>query len=108
VFDKTKWESQGFTQRLASVTVTCEYSDTVADTWVTWEAWAYDQQVNPQVTGADGYYSFFVPSGTYRITADRPGYLPFTSPDIAVVDAPARLNIPLAQLRQVYLPIILR
>ena len=107
VFDKNEWESQGVTQRLASVAVTCEYSDTIEGEWKTWEAWAYDEQVNPQVTGADGYYAFFVPPGTYRIMAQRPSYLPFTSSDIVVVDAPADLNIPLLQWWQVYLPVVL-
>jgi len=60
------------------------------------------------VTGADGYYAFFVPPGTYRITARRSNYLPFTSPEIDVVDTPARLNIPLAPWWQVYLPVVLR
>lgn len=107
VFDKNKWESQGITQTLSGVTLTCEVSDTVAGEWRMWEAWAYDQ-VNPQVTGADGYYTFFVPPGAYRITASRPGYLAFVGPDILVVDAPLRLNIPLVQWWQVYLPAILR
>ncbi len=107
VFDKNQWESHGITQTLASVAVTCEYSDTVEGEWKTWEAWAYDGQVNPQVTGADGYYAFFVPPGTYRIMARSPGYLPFTSSDIVVVDAPAHLNIPLLQWWQVYLPVVL-
>ncbi len=108
VFDKTKWASQGITQTLTGVSVTCEVSDTVANQWTTWTAWAYDEQINPQVTGADGAYSFFVPPGIYRITADHPNYWPYTSPDIAVVDMPARLNIPLALVRRVYLPTILR
>jgi hypothetical protein len=108
VFDKSEWESQGITQKLADVSVTCEYSDPVANQWTIWQAWAYDGQVNPQATGPDGYYSFFVPPGTYRVTASRPGYLPFASPDIIVGDAPARLTIPLAQWWRVYLPVILR
>ena len=108
VFDKNTWESQGITQTVAGVSVTCEVSDTVANQWTTWAAWAYDGQINPQVTGEDGDYSFFVPPGTYRITARRSNYLPFTSPEIYVVDTPARLNIPLAHWWQVYLPIVLR
>jgi len=106
VFDKAKWESQGITQTLAGLSVTCEYSDTVADEWTTWPAWAYDQQSNPQVTGEDGYYSFFVPPGVYRVVAQHPDYWLYTSPNMAVVDAPARLNIPLVLVRRVYLPII--
>ncbi len=104
---KSTWDSHGITQTLAGISVTCEYSNTVADEWVTWNAAAYEQ-ANPQVTGMDGFYSFFVPPGTYRITAWHPDYWPQTSPDTTVVDAPARLNIPLALIRRVYLPMVLR
>ena len=103
VFD----QAGGDTQTLAGITVTCEYSDTAAGDWMTWTAWAYDQ-VNPQVTGKDGYYSFFVPPGTYQIQARHPDYWPYVSQPIEVVDAPARLNIPLALVRRVYLPIVFR
>ncbi len=103
VFDK----AGGVTQTLAGITVTCEYSDTAAGDWMTWTAWAYDQ-VNPQVTGEDGYYSFFVPPGTYQIQARHPDYWPYMSQPIEIVDAPARLNIPLALVRRVYLPIVFR
>ena len=91
VYDKDTWDSQGITRTLAGVTVTCQYSDTAANEWLRWQAWAYDAQVNPQVTGADGYYSFFVPPGTYRITANHPDYWPYASPDIVVWDKPAHV-----------------
>jgi len=102
------WDSQGITLTLAGVTVILQYSDTAANEWLMWPAWAFDDQVNPQATDADGNYAFFVPPGTYRITASHPDYWPYTSPDLVVVDAPARLNIPLVLTRRVYLPIILR
>jgi hypothetical protein len=108
VYDKRVWDSQGITQTLADITVTCEYYNTDANEWMTWEAWAYDRQVNPLVTGADGYYSFFVPPGTYRITANHPDYWPYASPDIVALDKPAHVNIPLILTRRLYLPIILR
>jgi hypothetical protein len=108
VFDENAWNSQGITLTLAGITVTCEYSDTATNEWTVWQAWAYDQQINPQVTGEDGYYAFFVPPGTYRITASQPDYWPYASPDIIVVDTPARLNIPLALTRRVYLPMVVR
>jgi hypothetical protein len=104
VFDKNVWDSQGITQTLAGVTVTCEYSDTIANKWVRWQAWAYDSQVNPQVTSEDGSYSFFVPPGIYRITTHHPDYWTFTSPGIVVVDKPTHLNIPLLLTRWYYLP----
>lgn len=108
VFDQNVWQSQGVMQRLTGVTVTCEYFDTAANEWMTWNAWAYDRQANPQVTGADGYYSFFAPPATYRITASHPDYWPYSSPDMVVIDAPARLDIPLLPVRRVYLPLIAR
>jgi hypothetical protein len=107
VFDKNVWDSQGIVQTLSGVTVTCEYFDAASE-WVTWPTWAFDNQANPQVTGADGYYWFFVPPGMYRLTATHPDYWPYHSPDLVVVDAPARLNIPLVLMRRMYLPIVLR
>jgi len=107
VYDKRMWDSQSITQTLAGITVTCQYSNTIADQWTTWEAWAYSQ-VNPLVTGEDGRYSFFVPRGTYRVTANHPDYWPYTSPDLVVWDKPAHVNIPLILTRRLYLPIILR
>jgi hypothetical protein len=73
-----------------------------------WPAWEYESQINPQVTGGDGYYAFFVSPGTYRVTASHPDYQPYASPDIVVVDTPVHLNIPLRPWRRVYLPLILR
>ncbi len=37
------------------------------------------QQESPQITDATGKYSFLVPEGSYYITADAPGYLPYES-----------------------------
>ena len=83
VYDKNVWDSPGITQTLAGASVTCDYSDTVANEWKMWPARAYDAQVNPQVTDTDGHYAFFVPPGTYRITASQPDYWPYQSPDLA-------------------------
>ena len=71
-----------------------------------WPARAYDAQVNPQVTDTDGHYAFFIPPGSYRITASQPDYWPYQSPDLVVVDTPARLNIPLVLIRRIYLLLI--
>lgn len=105
VYDEEVWERQGITQTIAGVHVTCYYSGTQ---WTVWPAWEYESQINPQVTGGDGYYAFFVSPGTYRVTASHPDYQPYTSADIVVVDTPVHLNIPLRPWRRVYLPLILR
>lgn len=52
-------------------------------------------QVNPQTTGADGYFSFFTPVGTYRLEASRSGYQSYRSTDIQVVSEAVRYDIPL-------------
>jgi len=72
----------------------------VGDVWEVWPA-AYYGQTNPQLTDettADGvmeagYYSFLTPPGKYRITATAPGYQPYQSPVLTVVDTPIHLDI---------------
>ena len=91
---------------LSGVEVTCYYSDTHAGQWVKWEAWHYDQ-VNPQTTLDDGYYTFYSPAGTYRVVAEKEGYPIYTSPDLVVVDTPVRHNIPLGDFK-IYLPLVMR
>ena len=59
----------------------------------------------------DGYYSFYTPVGTYRVTAEKEGYTAYTSPDLEVIDAPVRYNIPLVSIplgHLVYLPVVVR
>lgn len=36
---------------------------------------------NPQVTGADGRYQWFVPEGYWQVRASKPGYEPFSTGD---------------------------
>ena len=59
-----------------------------------WDAETYGQ-VNPQMTLADGYFSFLTPAGTYRIVVNKDGYQPHTSPDLAVINDPVRYDVPL-------------
>lgn len=59
-----------------------------------WPAAAFGQ-VNPQVTGSDGYYSFFTPPGVYRVQVQKEGYQPHLSPDLMVVDTPVHYDVPL-------------
>ena len=64
-------------------------------TWSRWPAELYESQVNPQVTGMDGYYAFFVPPGLYRVRAKAYGYDDHTSPDIRVINEIVHYNIPM-------------
>lgn len=69
------------------------------NTWIRWPAEYYEAQINPQITGADGYYSFFTPPGNYRITvAGDAQYQPYRSWTITVVDTPQHLDVPLTKV----------
>lgn len=59
-----------------------------------WDAETYGQ-INPQMTLADGYFSFMTPVGTYRVVVNKAGYQLHTSPDLAVVNDPVRYDVPL-------------
>ena len=63
-----------------------------------WQPSANSGQVNPQVVGSDGYFSFFTPPGTFRLDVTKQGYQPYTSSDIVVVDAPVHYDVPLTPL----------
>lgn len=68
--------------------------------WKVWPAEFYGQ-VNPQVTDGTtddgvavaGYYSFLTPPGQYRIEAEAPGYQPFKSQILTVINDPIHLDI---------------
>ncbi|MBN1139010.1 MAG: carboxypeptidase regulatory-like domain-containing protein [Anaerolineae bacterium] len=93
---------------VADAQVTLYYSDTHAGLWLPWDAWNYDQ-VNPQMTLEDGYYSFYTPPGNYRVLVEKKGYAAYTSPDLVVVDQPVRHNVPLEDTRErIYLPLVVR
>jgi len=91
---------------IPGVQVTCYYSDTHSGQWVMWDAWNYDQ-INPQTTLDDGYYSFYTPRGAYRVVAEKEGYPTYTSPDLVVVSTPVRHNIPFGYWK-IYLPLVVR
>lgn len=61
---------------LAGVTVTCEVLEN--GEWIKWDAES-SGQVNPQVTGDDGKYGWYVPEGTYRVLAEKDGYEPYNT-----------------------------
>lgn len=79
---------------IPGVQVHCDYWDAHSGHWLMWDAWVYDQ-INPQTTLDDGYYSFYTPPGTYRVVATKDGYTTYASPDLVVVSIPVRHNIPL-------------
>ncbi|MEM7532205.1 MAG: Ig-like domain-containing protein [Chloroflexota bacterium] len=57
-----------------------------------WNASLYDQ-VNPQLTGSNGYFSFFTPAGTYQLVVSRSGYQDYRSGDIVVIDELVRRDV---------------
>lgn len=110
VFDVT----QGFDpitptlHAVAGVTVTAYVSNTAWGGWVPWPAHLYNDQVNPQVTGADGYFAFFTPPGFYYLQVDgKAGYQPWRSPVIQVVDEIVHVNVPYTPLPQTPLSAVL-
>jgi len=63
--------------------------------WTPWPAGLYNNQANPQVTGADGYFAFFTPPGQYYLQVEgKPGYQPWRSPVITVVNEIVHVNVP--------------
>jgi hypothetical protein len=103
--DGVVYEATGtLSNTIPGVTVTCYYSDAYRGQWRIWDAWTF-QQINPQITSDDGYYSFYTPRGTYRVVAEKTGYPTHTSPDLVVVSTPVRYNIPLGWHR-IYLPLL--
>ncbi len=109
VYDGPIAASTGVTETIEGVTVTLYFSDTVRYKWLTWDAELYEQ-TNPQVTGPDGYFSFFTPPGDYRLLADGHalGYATYKSPVLTVVSEPIRYNVALWPSQYVYLPVALR
>jgi uncharacterized repeat protein (TIGR01451 family) len=68
--------------------------------WQIWLAGSYGQ-VNPQRTDGttedgvlvEGYYSFLTPPGQYLIYAEAPGYQPYQSPVLTVINDPIHHDI---------------
>lgn len=81
---------------VAGVTVTAMFSNTEWGGWMPWVAGLTNGQLNPQVTGADGYFAFFAPPGIYYLQVDGgANYYSWRSPVIQVGSAPLHLDIPL-------------
>jgi plastocyanin len=66
----------------------------VSNNYSVWPAVNFGQ-LNPQTTKSDGYFSFFTPAGTYRLDVNKSGYQSYRSPDLQVVSAPVRHDVPL-------------
>ena len=100
--------AQGIEAVIQGSTVTCDVYDEDYQTWERWPAELYEAQINPQVTGTDGYYAFFVPPGLYRVRAVAGGYDSHTSPDIRVIDEIVHYNIPMTGGGGIFLPFVVR
>lgn len=80
---------------IQGVTVTAMVSMPLWGGWVQWPARFYNNQVNPQVTGEDGYFAFFTPPGDYYLQVDGiPGYQPWRSPVVQVITEIVHVNVP--------------
>ncbi|MFQ5341266.1 MAG: GEVED domain-containing protein [Anaerolineae bacterium] len=84
--------------KLSGQTVTAHEYDAKTSGWNRWPAELYESQTNPQLTGADGYYSFYTPAGDYRITVDQStAYQGYRSWTLTVISSPVHLDIPLTK-----------
>ena len=86
--------SVGISALLAGAQVAC-YVQTDASTssYSLWPAASFDNQINPQTTGADGYFSFFTPNGTFQLVVNKSGYQPYRSAEIVVAGTPVRYDV---------------
>ncbi len=83
------------------VTVTAYVSVPEWGGWTIWPAHLFNDQVNPQVTGEDGYFAFFTPPGQYYLQASATGgFQSWRSPLIEVITQVVHRNIPLTQFSQ--------
>jgi hypothetical protein len=104
VFDVTRGLSRttdlsgtvSVTNTIAGVTVTCMVSMPQWGGWAPWPAQLYNNQINPQVTGPDGYFSFFTPPGLYYLQVDGVGsFQSWRSPVVQVITQIVHVNVPL-------------
>ncbi len=60
---------------LEGVVCTIYYSNTAEEnSWEVWDASLYKNQINPVVTGKNGYYNWDVPEGFWKIKYEKEGY----------------------------------
>ena len=80
---------------IPGVTVTAMVSMPQWGGWVPWPAHLYNYQVNPQVTGEDGYFAFFTPPGHYYLQVDGiEGYQSWSSPVVEAITEIVHVNVP--------------
>lgn len=84
--------------RLENVTTTVYYQGTDGLPLM-WDA-APSGQVNPQITGSDGRYQWFVPSGFWRVEYIKTDYEPYTTQWMRVPPPRVDVNIPLYSSRE--------
>jgi hypothetical protein len=101
IFDVTQgFDPNNPTQHtLANATVTLIVDEPELGGWVQWPAHLYNNQVNPQMTGPDGYYAFYTPPGDYYVkVTDKTGFQFWRSPVITVTNKLVHLNVPLTPI----------
>lgn len=81
------------TNLLSGVTATVRKKDGNGN-MVTWDAGAYDQ-INPQVTGEDGFFYWNVPEGEYDVEFTKTGYVTAYSGTMTVPPPRTGLLIPM-------------
>ncbi|MBN1315292.1 MAG: hypothetical protein JXA42_07485, partial [Anaerolineales bacterium] len=86
-------------QAISGVTVTAYFSVPEWGGWIPWPAHLYNDQINPQVTGEDGYFAFFTPPGQYQLQAEAiDGFQAWRSPVVEVITQIVHVNIPYTPL----------
>ncbi len=93
--------SEGWGNVVPGAKVTCMEYDPDTDSWSEWPAHLdiYENQVNPQIVGDDGYFAFFTPPGRYYILVENPDpYQSWRSPDLIVVAEIVHRNVPYTPL----------
>ncbi len=99
VFDSTLGfdSDQPTAHSLQGVTVTAYVWMPEWGGWTIWPAQLYDNQVNPQVTGEDGYFAFYTPPGKYYLQVNGiDGYQSWRSGVIEVTNQLVHVNVPLS------------
>ncbi len=109
VYDVEKSRATGVLAPVSGAVVTLYVHDAVRNKWVRWDAALYGQ-VNPQGTGADGYYAFFTPPGQFKVVVDAKalGFRDYESSVLTVVNAPIRYNVGLLTHEMLHLPYVRR
>lgn len=93
--------SLGWGNVVSGAKVTCMEYLPATESWREWPAHLdiYENQVNPQVVGDDGYFAFFTPAGRYHIRVENPApYQSWRSEDLFVVTEIVHRNVPYTPL----------